>query len=162
MSFPSAPTREHQWLQRLVGDWTMQADCNMGPDKPAERTEGKESVRAIGGLWVLGEGEAAMPGGGTATNLITLGYDAQKARFVGSFVSSCMDSIWQYEGRLDEDGRVLTLDTEGPDFGHPGQTARYQDIIELTEDGRRLMSSRMQGSDGAWHTVMSAEYRRRG
>jgi hypothetical protein len=26
------PTKEHLWLQRLVGDWTFDGECLMGPD----------------------------------------------------------------------------------------------------------------------------------
>ena len=159
MQLPT-PTREHQWLQRMVGDWVMEAECSMGPDKPAEKSRGTETVRAIGGLWMVGEGTGEGPGGVTATNIITLGYDMLKGRFVGSFISSCMDSMWIYEGTLDASGQVLTLDTEGPDFSQPGKTAKYQDIVELTDDGRRRLRSRVQGPDGSWTEFMQAEYRR--
>ena len=28
------PTKEHQWLQQLVGEWTAEMECVMGPDQP--------------------------------------------------------------------------------------------------------------------------------
>ena len=154
------PTPQHEWLLRMVGDWTMEGRCSMGPGKPEETTRGTETVRAIGTLWVVGEGGGEMPGGGRATNIITLGYDIAKSRFVGSFISSVMPMMWTYEGTLDAAGNVLTLDCDGPDFSDPAKTARYQDIIELTPDGRRSLSSRVRMPDGNWMPIMRADYRR--
>ena len=53
------PQKEHQWLQQLVGKWTSETECSMGPDQPAMKTNGKETVRSLGGLWTIGEGEMA-------------------------------------------------------------------------------------------------------
>ncbi|MGH8526826.1 MAG: DUF1579 family protein, partial [Gammaproteobacteria bacterium] len=39
------PQKEHQWLQKLVGEWTFESDCGMGPGKPNEKFKGTESVR---------------------------------------------------------------------------------------------------------------------
>jgi hypothetical protein len=155
------PKPEHRWLQRMVGEWRAEAECPGGPGQPAAKMEGTESVRSIGGLWVVAEGSGEMPGGGPSTTILTLGYDPQKSRFVGTFIGSMMDMLWTYEGSLDAAGRVLTLDTEGPDFGNPGQRAKYKDIIEFRSDDHRVMTSRMLGEDGEWREVMTAEYRRR-
>jgi hypothetical protein len=38
------PQKEHEWLQRLVGEWTYESDCSMEPGKPPEKFEGSESV----------------------------------------------------------------------------------------------------------------------
>jgi hypothetical protein len=152
------PTREHEWLLRLVGDWTMDGTCSMGPDQPEQTMRGTEKVRAIGQLWVQGEGQSEMPGGGTATNIITLGYDIARGRFTGSFISSAMAMMWLYDGVLE--GDVLTLDSEGPDFTDPTRRLKYQDIVEWLPDGRRVLASRVQMPDGNWQPIMRAEYRR--
>ena len=65
------PQKQHQWLQSLVGEWTYESECSMGPDKPRQKFKGSESVRSLGGLWVLCEGQGEMPGGGSATMLMT-------------------------------------------------------------------------------------------
>ncbi len=52
----------------------------MGPGKPPEKAKGTESVRSLGGLWILAEGRGEMPGGGAMTTMMTLGYDPQKKR----------------------------------------------------------------------------------
>ena len=44
----------------------------------------------IGDLWLLAEGRSEMPGGGTGTMLITLGFDPARGRYVGTWVGSLM------------------------------------------------------------------------
>ena len=70
-----------------------------------------------------------MPDGSPAKTRITLGYDPLKERYVGSIIGSMMSGQWVYSGTRSADGKVLTLDTEGPDFTNPGKTAAYQDIV---------------------------------
>ena len=155
------PQKEHEWLQKLVGEWTYESECIMGPGQPPGKFGGTEKVRSLGGLWVLFEGRGDMPGGGTGLTLITLGCDPAKKRYIGSFVGSMMTNMWLYEGRLDPSGKVLTLDTEGPSFTEEGKTAKYQDIIEVKSDDHRVLSSQSLGEDGKWHRFMTANYRRR-
>jgi hypothetical protein len=154
------PQKEHQWLERLVGEWTFEGEAIMGPDKPPEKFSGTERVRSLGGLWFFLEGEGAIPGGGHATSVMTLGYDPQKKRFVGTFIGSMMTNLWVYEGALDASEKVLTLDTEGPAMSGDGTTARYQDAIELRSDDERVMTSRVQGGDGQWTQFMTMTLRR--
>lgn len=153
------PQAEHRWLDRLVGDWTSEAQCVMEPGQPPATFSGRETARSLGGLWILAEGSGDMPGGGTMTSVLTLGYDPARRLYVGTFVASMMTHLWLYQGRLD--GNVLTLDTEGPDFSTGGETmARFQDIVEIVDDDTRTLTSRMQGADGQWQQVMAARYRR--
>src|SRR5262245_50519592 len=155
------PQQEHQWLEKLLGEWTFEVEAAMGPEKPPEKLTGTESVRSLGGLWVICEGRGQMPGGGTATNIMSLGYDPAKKRYVGTFIGSVMTQMWVYEGQLDAGSKVLTLDTEGPSFTAEGKMAKYQDIIEIRSADHRLLSSRFLGDDGQWHGFMTANYRRR-
>ena len=154
------PQKEHQWLQKLVGEWTFESECVMGPDQPPMKSSGSESVRSLGGLWTLGEGQGEMPGGGIGTTLMTLGYDPARKRFVGTFIGSMMTHLWVYDGALDPDGKVLTLDAEGPSFTGDGKLVKYQDIIEFKSDDHRVLSSQMLGDDGKWLRFMTANYRR--
>ena len=34
------PQKEHEWLQKLVGEWTCEHECFMEPGKPPEKFEG--------------------------------------------------------------------------------------------------------------------------
>jgi hypothetical protein len=154
------PVKEHQWLQRLVGEWTFESECSMGPDEPPLKSTGRESVRSLGGLWTIGEGSGEMPGGGQCASIMTLGFDPQQNCFVGSFVASVMTHFWPYRGTLDAGCRVLTLDSEGPSFAGDGTLAKYQDIIEFVSDDHRTLSSQVLGPEGQWMPFMKAHYRR--
>ena len=155
------PQNEHQWLQRLVGEWSFEGECLMGPDQPPMKNGGSASVRSLGGLWILCEGEGDAPDGSLVKSIITLGYDPAKQRFVGTFIASMMTHLWRYDGALDAGGRVLTLDTEGPSFAGDGKMVKYQDIVELANDDHWVLKSRMLGENGNWHEFMTAHYRRK-
>lgn len=158
---PAKPQEEHLWLQKLLGEWTFESECAAEPGQPNQKFRGSEHTKALGDLWIIGEGEGDMPGGGRAKMLITLGYDPNRRAFVGSWLGSMMTHLWVYEGQLDEAKRVLTLSAQGPSFTDPNKLAKYQDIIEIISDDHRTLTSRTQGEDGQWTQFMSAHYRRR-
>lgn len=154
--------KQHHWLQKLVGEWTYEGEALAGPDKPAEKFKGTETVRALGGAWVVCEGQGEMPGGGTAQSVLTLGYDTKQQRFVGTWIGSMMDKLWVYdEGFLDVAEKTLTLGAEGPDFEVQGKTAKYRDVIEFKDDDFRTLTAYLLGSDGQWTSFMTSHYRRR-
>lgn len=155
------PLKEHRWLQRLVGEWTFEMEMTMGPDQPPMKSHGRETVRSLGGLWTIGEGVGEVPGGGTHQSIMTLGFDPQTKRFVGTFIASVMTHLWPYNGTLDPSEKVLTLDSEGPGFAGDGTMSKYQDIIEFVSDDHRTLSSQVLGPDGVWIPFMKAHYRRK-
>lgn len=146
------PQTQHAWLQRLVGEWSYEVGD--------EKLQGTEIVKPLGPLWIVGESTFTMPGGGSGSARITVGFDPQKGRFVGTWIGSMMSYLWVYDGELDAAGRVLTLSAEGPSMAGDGKMAKYQDIIELQSDERRGFTARVQGDDGQWKQMMSATYRR--
>jgi len=155
------PQKEHLWLQQLLGEWTFESEMDIAPGQPAMKSGGRESVRAIGGFWVLGESSSQMPGSdGTHTMLITLGYDPRQNAFAGSWIGSMMTNMWVYKGTLDASQKVLTLDTEGPSFSGDGKLARYQDVITIKNSNERTLHSQTRQDDGSWKRFMTATYRR--
>ena len=103
-----------------------------------------------------------MPDGKPATMLITLGYDPQRQRFIGTWIGSMMTHLWIYDGRLDAAQKVLTLESEGPDFSGDGsKMAKYRDVIEWKSDDHRVLTSQALGDDGTWGPpFMTWHYRR--
>ncbi len=134
----------------------------MGPDQPPMKSSGKQTTRALGKLWILGEITGTFPDGTDALSVITLGFDPVRNRFLGSFVSSCTTHLWPYDGSLDDARRVLTLDSEGPSFSGDGTMAKYQDIIEIIGPDHHTMSSQILNSDGQWIRFMHGAYHRSG
>jgi hypothetical protein len=77
--------KKHDWLQKLVGEWTYETEATMGSEQLSEKATGTESVRSLDGLWIIAEGQGEMPGCGVATTMLTLGYDPHKQRYVGTW-----------------------------------------------------------------------------
>ena len=159
---PTQPEDGHRWLEQLVGEWTFEsADAGAGGT-----CAGTERVRKLGDLWVVGESQMQMPGGGgPGTAVITLGYDPARERFVGTWVGSMMARLWVYDGELDPAGRTLWLYSDGPSFDDQGNfsdtaTSRYRDAIELHGDGRRTFTGAVLNPDGTWRQFMKTHYRR--
>ncbi|KRA20427.1 hypothetical protein ASE43_00335 [Lysobacter sp. Root983] len=161
MSMNNEPQAEHRWLHRLVGEWEGDGEMPAAPGEAATTWRSLQSVRKIGELWIQCEARIQMADGGADIMQITLGYDTAQGHYVGVFAGSMMSNLWIYQGKVEADGRTLTLDTEGPDFGS-GQTRRFQDIVELIDDDRHELRSRMLGDDGQWQPVMTVRYRRTG
>lgn len=154
------PQKEHDWLHQLVGEWTSEMDCATGVDQPRQKSKGRETVRSLGGLWTLGEGEGELPDGTTGRTLMTLGFDPVKGRFVGSFIGSMMTHHWLYEGTLDEPANVLTLESSGPNMMGDGAVIPYRDVITLRSPDHRILASYMPDGKGGWSEFMTAQYRR--
>ncbi|MDQ2987289.1 MAG: DUF1579 domain-containing protein [Armatimonadota bacterium] len=150
------PQKEHEWLQKFVGEWTSEMHAMM-PDGESQSCPGSESVRSMSGMWIVAEGKGSMPDGDPTTMLLTLGYDPKKG-YVGSWVGSMMGQLWTYEGTLE--GNKLTLSAEGPRFDGEG-TALYHDIHEFVDDNHRIMRSEVKGDDGNWTEFMVAHYHRK-
>ncbi|MHB1001487.1 MAG: DUF1579 domain-containing protein [Armatimonadota bacterium] len=152
------PQSEHQWLQKFVGEWTFEGEVEMEPGKPVEKFNGTESVRSIGGIWIVGEGKIDVPGDTPMTMITTIGYDPQKKRFVGSFIMSMTTYLWVYDGELDANEKVLTLNSEGPVSN--GKITKSKDITEFIDNDHRVLRSQILGEDGQWHEVMKSSYQR--
>ncbi len=154
----SAPTREHGWLHRMLGDWTYEHEATM-PDGTTHRARGRETVRPLGPYWIVGEGEGDMPGGGTARWTVTVGYDTPRQRFRGSWCGSMMPSMFFYDGALEADGVTLPLESEGPAFDGSGM-ALYRDTVAMTDENTRTLTSHVKGPDGGWIRFMHGTYKR--
>jgi len=154
------PQAQHRWLQRLVGEWRYEIEAACEPGAAPSKFQGSETVRTLGGLWVLCEGRGTMPDGSHATTLMTLGFDPRQGRFVGSWVGSMMTWQWVYRGSLDAGERILTLETEGPSMAAEDKLMPYKDVIELAGDDHRILTSHTPDADGKWNCFMTAHYHR--
>lgn len=153
------PVKEHAWLQQFVGEWEYEAEMTMQPGEPPMRSKGTESTRAIGGFWILGENKGIFfekP----FTGILTLGYDPESKKFIGTWVDSVGSYLWRYEGTLDESGKILTLTSEGPCPAKPGQLVKVKETLEVIDKDHKVFTSRMQGDDGTWNTMGKIDYRR--
>jgi hypothetical protein len=160
MEMGTKPVKEHEWLQKLVGQWRVETEMSMGPDQPKMRAEGTESVRSLGGLWAFAEGKATMPDGTVMEHYATLGYDVSFKEYRGCWFASMSSHLWKQTGTLSADGKVMTLDCVGPSFTKDGETANYRDVIEILDGNRRTLTSYGQSETGGWDQFMKSTYTR--
>jgi hypothetical protein len=155
---PPPPQKEHEWLKQLEGEWECDGEITMEPGKPPVKTKGTESVRTLGGFWSLNEMKTECFGV-KMTGIMTVGYDAQKKKYVGTWVCSGSDWLCEYKGAVD--GKVLTLDCEGPSPTAPGKTCKMRDVIEIKDKDTKVLKSFIQSEDGKWVPFMTMTSRRK-
>jgi hypothetical protein len=152
------PTKEHEWLQKLVGEWRIESEMLVEPDAPKVKSTGTASVKSLDGLWAFSENKETMPNGVPVTTYFALGYDVTFKEYRGCIIMSASSHLWKYTGTLSDDGKTMTLDCEGPDMVKDNATAFYRDIIELIDDNHRTYTSFMQDEHGAWQEFAKADY----
>lgn len=160
----SQPTPEHQWLKKLVGEWTYEgaaaADCT-GASTETVKTTARETVRALGDLWVIAELHGMMPGCDMEMSCITtLGFDPAKGKYIGTWVGTPMAMMFVYEGVRSADGKTLPLECMGPSFTDPDVMTKYRDVIEWKTDDERHFYSEILQPDGTWNRFMHGVHRR--
>ena len=154
------PVKEHTLLQQLAGEWEASADVSMGPDQPKMKFTATENIRTIGPFWIVGESTGTV-GEMPIESMLTLGYDPEKKKIIGSWVDSMQTHQWVYEGSFDKSGKVLTLETQGPCPLRPGETVNFKETIELKDKDHKVFTSSMEQQDGTWTEIMSSEYQRK-
>lgn len=154
------PTKEHEWLQQLVGEWTYESEFWAGPDQPGSKTSGTESVRSLGGLWVILEGRGEMPDGDEYTSLMTLGYDLTPQKYVGTWIGSMMSHLWVYDITMAPSGDELWMDGEGPDMTDVEKLGQYRDILTVKSPDHRILSGNYKNAAGEWTNFMITHYHR--
>lgn len=152
------PAPQHEWLQQFVGEWESEVEIFMEPGKPPMKTKGAEHARMVGGFWLVSEGRnVEFP----YSFMLTLGYDPQRGKYVGTWADTMMPYLWRYEGTVDATGKILTLETEGPAPGSPDRHTKFREVTEFKSREQRQFTSRMLGEDGQWHTILTVNARRK-
>jgi hypothetical protein len=153
------PAKEHEWLKQIAGEWESEGEAILAPDQPPMKIKGTESGRMVGGFWVTVEHKGEFMGA-PFTGIMTLGYDPEKKKFVGTWVDSMGSYLWQYVGTLDESGKVLTLESEGPSHEGPGKLAKFRESIEIKGKDEKVFVSRIE-KDGKWVTALTMTSKRK-
>ena len=155
-----APVKEHEWLQRFVGEWEGEAEIYMTPGQPPMKSKGTETARMLGGFWLIAQGKSEAMGQ-PFQHVLTLGYDTESNKYVGTWVDSMSGYLWKYEGTVDPSGKILTLESEGPCPMKPGQLSKFREVTEFRSDDHRVFTSSILGDDGKWQTVLTVNSRRK-
>lgn len=150
------PVPEHDFLKRFVGQWTSNSVCETGPNQPSIMCEGEMNCRMLGEFWMISESSSSMMDMQVQA-VMTIGYDPEKKKYVGTWVDSAFNRLWNYEGTVT--GDTLTLDAQGPNFITGEQNIRYQDIYSFKSADEIEVTSKMQ-IDGDWVTFVRGTAKR--
>ena len=155
-------TKEHQWLQQLAGEWDGEVEAQLQPGQPPEKSKGTETIRGVGEYWVLSQIEGICPvTDAPFAGVLTLGFDAERGKFVGTWVDSMSSYFWEYEGTLDPARNALTLETEGPCPMAPDKQSKFREVIEFKSKDHKVFTTSVQGENGEWVTMMTCNSRRK-
>lgn len=152
---PADGTKELEVLDWFVGEWDSVAD-----EQPGVNAKGKAKARKIGDLWVAMDLEIDM-NGAKVSAVQMIGYDEKTKKYVGTWVDSMMNKLWTYGGKLEADGKTITMEADGPSMTDESKTAKYRDVYEFKSKDHYVLTSSIQGEDGAWTAFMTAQVRRK-
>lgn len=155
------PEKEHQWLQQFVGEWDSVAKASMGPDQPDMESKGTMSSHMLGDRWIVNKISGDMMGT-QVLGLQTIGYDPTAKKYVGTWVDSMSNHMWKYEGTVDESGKKITLEAEGPNFMAEDRMTMFRDAYEFKSADHIVATSSMQDEEGNWVTFMTGDMHRSG
>ncbi|MFN0135297.1 MAG: DUF1579 domain-containing protein [Phycisphaerae bacterium] len=160
MPKPAGPAKEHAFLKQFVGEWTSEWEMMAGPDQPPMKAKGSASGRMIGDFWSVTDVKADWTMGPMSA-VLTIGYNPEKKKYVGTWVDSMMNHMWVYEGEVDAAGKVLALNADGPDMTNPSKTAKFRDSFEFKDADNFVLTSEAQDKDGKWMKIGAAKYVRK-
>jgi len=156
----SVPQPQHQFLHQFVGEWETASEATIEPNQPPMKATGKMSTRMLGEFWAVSESTTEMMG--TKVNAVqTIGYDPRSKKYVGTWVDSLMNHMWKYEGSVDQSGKILTLEAEGPSFTQADKLAKYRDLYEFQSKDQIHISSQMLDESGTWVTFVTGTAKRK-
>jgi hypothetical protein len=95
------------------------------------------------------------------TYYIGLGYDVSFKEYRGFWLASVSSHLWKKVGTLSADGKVMTLNGEGPDMEKDGETANYRDVIEIVDRDHLTLTHYGPAENGEWQEYMKSHYSRR-
>jgi hypothetical protein len=153
------PLKEHELLEKFVGEWESEGEAFMAPGQPPTKLKGVESSRMIGGFWFVAQIKSTLPDF-PYEQILTIGYDPAKGKYIGTLIDSMTSHVWQFEGTFDATGNILTWQTEGP-VPSPKTPSKFREVTELKSPNHKVFTSSILGPDGSWNTLMTINIRRK-
>jgi hypothetical protein len=157
-----APLPEHKILAQQEGVWD--AEMSMftpGQDpKEAAKSKGVETNRLLAGKWLISDIKGDFFGSAFEGHGVN-GYDAKKAKYIGTWVDSMSQHIDQMEGTYDEKTKTLTLNADSVNPAS-GQSMKMRLETQFKDDDTRVFSEyvKMHG-EKEFNKLMEIKYTKR-
>ena len=153
------PVKEHELLQKFAGEWESEGEAFMAPGQPPTKLKGVESSRLIGGFWLVAQIKSTLSDF-PYEQILTVGYDPGKKKYIGTVIDSMTSHIWQLEATFDGTGNILTWEMEGP-VPSPQTPSKFREVTELKSPDHKVFTSSILAPDGSWNTMMTIHLRRK-
>lgn len=154
------PSKEHAFFKQFVGEWESTGECVMAEGQPGIPCKGTDKARMLGGFWLVSNGNSEIMSM-KMENVLALGYDPEKKKYVGQWIDSMMPHLWRYEGEVDASGKKLTLNTSGPSPKDFSKTCKYIETYEFVTPDHRVFTSSFQKDDGSWSQMVKLDAKRK-
>lgn len=97
--------------QDAASCWPYTQPCWVFSSRKLRAIRGVELYLVRGDVRPVYDEMQSNPQGTPMCGIQTIGYDATKKKYVGTWVDSMMNYLWLYEGNVDETGNKLTHET---------------------------------------------------
>lgn len=131
------PTEAHKLLQKDVGTWKAKMTMFIAPDgtqlpQPMV-SEGMETNRMIGGMWLIGDFEGKIAGMDFKGHSVS-GYDGKSKKYTGSWVDSMTPTVSHMTGVHDKKSNSMVW--EMTSIGPEGKPMKGKSVQEYKDDGK--------------------------
>lgn len=153
------PSEGHRRLEPMVGSWRARTEFAMGPDAPAQVSDGvSENRLVLGGRFLeqVYSGEAMeMPFEGIGYT----GFDNVRGKYVGTWMDSAGTGIMTSLGIGKPSGEAIDTVSEALDpFGQP---VRFDCKVRIESRDRHTFEMWTKAPDGRRYRAMRIEYDRK-
>jgi hypothetical protein len=152
---PPAAGTEHRVFLKDVGTWDAEVEVRMF-GAPPEKSRGVSVNRLLSnGLWLVCDFRNETTG---FEGHGIYGWDAQKKKYIGTWVDSMRTFLAPMEGTWDAATRTMTFVV---DHAGPRGPMRWRETTQTVDDDTQIYRLIMPGQDGGESEVMTVTYKRR-
>lgn len=151
-------SKEHEVLKEGVGTWDYVMKFKMGPDAPEQEVKGVETITMLGEFWNIFDIKTDNMMGMKWHGHGTLGYDADKKKYIGTFIENMGPHRMLGEGTME--GKVLTMIWDGIDH-ETGKPGKMKEVSERKDKDNGTMVMTKIGADGKESPMFSITYTRK-
>ena len=158
----SPATEEHAILKKDVGRWKAVTTVWMNevgetdPNAEPQSSEGIETNRMVGDLWVVSDFKGEFGGMPFSGHSVT-GYSPEKKAYMGTWIDSFSIKPMKMVGTYDKSSDTMTFNTEG--WGMDGKPYKGKIVAEYIDRSTRKMTM-YDIKDGKEIKSMQIEYSR--
>lgn len=152
----AGPSREHEFLERMEGNWKATTKWWMGPDTEPQVSEGTMTGKMILGGRFLESIYAGQTPWGEFSGRAIDGFDRIRKKYVGIWMDSMGTMMMNFEGDLEGDKRTMLCEFTGP----TGQPGKMKGVTTIVSDNEYRYESWAETPDGETFQNMEIIYTR--